>query len=518
MVQQTRGAWRRRLEALGAITASVALVLAVTGCDDGDDDEPVVKASGGVVIVPGGGGTPPAPPGSTPAITAVTPASGASAGGNLLQIAGINFGTGAAVRVGTQPAAVISQTSTLLTAVLPPAPPGVTGPLDVSVTNPNTRSGSLAGGYTYVASAVASGSGAVLALDCDIDDAGVVHVVWQAGLTGGDVETRYARSTDDGKTWSGETLLQRTSNPASRPRVGAGGGSVLAVWNEQVGGVHQITSARSIDAGASWSGAAGFPSTPVVRADADVDVDDNGLAVVAHCVLGGLSTAGNPVTHVQVVAGTVGAATASPVTVTSGTIVARTPVVAADGAGLVAVAWLEESADGGGSRELWVTSSSDGGGSYLTPLQLTQAASSGWTPADPSIAMIGSRAAIAFLQNGVDYAGRAVTDVMVALSTDSGQSWPGGGPVAGGVAGQPRFTPGVAVTPTGEVNVAWQESVFGGPGFDIRAANTTNGGGSWAIVNRSGTAASSILPSVCGGASGNRVIHLWAEGAGVWSY
>ncbi|MHC5020594.1 MAG: IPT/TIG domain-containing protein [Planctomycetota bacterium] len=518
MVQQARGAWRRPLEALGAIAASAALVLVAAGCDDGDDDDAVVKSASGPVIVPVGGGVPPAPPGSTPAITAVTPASGASAGGNLLQIAGINFGTGAAVRIGTQPAAVISQTSTQLTVVLPPAPPGVSGPLDVSVTNPNTRSGSLAGGYTYLASAVSSGSGTLLALDCDIDDAGVVHVVWHAGLAGGDVETRYIRSADDGKTWSGETLLQRTSNPASRPRVGAGGGSVMAVWNEQVGGVHQITSARSTDAGATWSGAARFQSTPLVMADADVDVDDNALALVAHRVSGGTSASGNALTHVQVIAGTVGMAPATPVAVAGGTIAARAPVVAADGAGLVTVAWLAEGADGGGSRELWVTSSSDGGGSYLTPLQLTQAASSGWTPADPSLAMSGSRAAIAFAQNGVDYAGRAVTDVMVALSTDGGASWPGGGPVAGGVAGQSRFTPGAAVTPNGEVNIAWQESVFGGPGFEIRAAHTTNGGGSWAIVNRSGTAASSILPSVCGGASGNRVIHLWAEGAGVWSY
>ena len=41
---------------------------------------------------------------------------------------------------------------------------------------------------------------------------------------------------------------------------------------------------------------------------------------------------------------------------------------------------------------------------------------------------------------------------------------------------------GTAVTPNGEVNVAWQESRFGGAGFEIRSAHTVNGGGSWASL------------------------------------
>ena len=138
-------------------------------------------------------------------------------------------------------------------------------------------------------------------------------------------------------------------------------------------------------------------------------------------------------------------------------------------------------------------------------------------PSSPSIAMRGSRAAIAFLESDVDAVGNPVTNLMWAGSNDAGANWPGGGSVVGGLAGLSRMTPKAAVSANGDVNIAWQESRFGGSGFEIRSARTPDSGQSWGVVNRTGTAASSIIPALAGGA-GNRVIHFWAEGTIVRSY
>ena len=100
---------------------------------------------------PGTVTTPPPLAPRGPSITAISPASGATAGGNTVTITGTHLLTGAIVRFGG--ARAISATTPLgdsatMTVVVPPHASGV---VDVTVTNPDGRQGVLPNAYTYLA-------------------------------------------------------------------------------------------------------------------------------------------------------------------------------------------------------------------------------------------------------------------------------------------------------------------------------------------------------------------------------
>jgi hypothetical protein len=91
----------------------------------------------------------------------------------------------------------------------------------------------------------------------DLDD--VFHVVWTQMTPGGTSEVHYARSTDDGTTWSGSSADRVISFPdagnAISPQVVATSDGVLVtVWRETGdGGQPAIHGGRSTDGGATWS-------------------------------------------------------------------------------------------------------------------------------------------------------------------------------------------------------------------------------------------------------------------------
>lgn len=86
-----------------------------------------------------------------PTVTGLSPATGSTGGGTVLTITGNGFANGATVSIGGAAAtgvAVLSATS-----ITARAPAGAAGLASVVVTNPDTQSGTYAGGYTYVSSA-----------------------------------------------------------------------------------------------------------------------------------------------------------------------------------------------------------------------------------------------------------------------------------------------------------------------------------------------------------------------------
>ncbi len=93
--------------------------------------------------------------GAGPAVSGITPSTSPQAGGAAVTITGSGFQNGAQVTIGGVSATSIlvmdPQTITCLT------PPGPLGPADVTVTNPDTQSGTLAGGLTYVLDLVVTG-------------------------------------------------------------------------------------------------------------------------------------------------------------------------------------------------------------------------------------------------------------------------------------------------------------------------------------------------------------------------
>ncbi|HSH17219.1 MAG TPA: IPT/TIG domain-containing protein, partial [Verrucomicrobiae bacterium] len=82
-----------------------------------------------------------------PAISSVTPNNGPQNGGTAVTITGTNFVSGATVTFGVKAATTVTFVSA--TQIDVTTPPHAAGAVDVTVTNPDTQSGTLTNGYTY---------------------------------------------------------------------------------------------------------------------------------------------------------------------------------------------------------------------------------------------------------------------------------------------------------------------------------------------------------------------------------
>ena len=92
-----------------------------------------------------------------PTITGITPTSGPPSGGTNVTITGSDFQDGATVTIGSNPATSVAfVNSSTLTAV---TPAGNAGAADVVVTNPDTQSYTLVGGFTYESPSDGNGGG-----------------------------------------------------------------------------------------------------------------------------------------------------------------------------------------------------------------------------------------------------------------------------------------------------------------------------------------------------------------------
>ena len=88
------------------------------------------------------------PVGTAPTVTSINPTSGTTAGGTSVSISGTNFVSGATVAIGgTAATNVVFVDSGHLTAT---TAAHAAGTVDVVVTNPDTQTGTLSSGYTYV--------------------------------------------------------------------------------------------------------------------------------------------------------------------------------------------------------------------------------------------------------------------------------------------------------------------------------------------------------------------------------
>ncbi|HLX62908.1 MAG TPA: IPT/TIG domain-containing protein, partial [Planctomycetota bacterium] len=85
---------------------------------------------------------------SPPTVTSVSPLSGPTAGGTLVTVTGTNFSPTSTVTIGGVAATNVTINSN--TQLTLRTPVGTTGQADVVVTNPDTTSNTLTGGYTYI--------------------------------------------------------------------------------------------------------------------------------------------------------------------------------------------------------------------------------------------------------------------------------------------------------------------------------------------------------------------------------
>jgi len=89
------------------------------------------------------------PPPQVPTVTSVSPNSGTTGGGTSVSITGTNFVSGATVTFGATAATNINVVSS--TTITATSPAHAAGAVNVVVTNTNGLSGTLTGGYTYMA-------------------------------------------------------------------------------------------------------------------------------------------------------------------------------------------------------------------------------------------------------------------------------------------------------------------------------------------------------------------------------
>ena len=85
---------------------------------------------------------------TAPAVTSVTPSAGTVAGGTTITIVGTGFVAGSTVTFGGIPSSIVTVNSaTFITAVTPPQ--SVAGPVSITVTSPDSQSGTMGAAYTY---------------------------------------------------------------------------------------------------------------------------------------------------------------------------------------------------------------------------------------------------------------------------------------------------------------------------------------------------------------------------------
>src|SRR5439155_17912664 len=96
----------------------------------------------------------PIPP---PTVTAVSPNFGPTTGGTQVTIQGAAFQAGATVKFGTVGSPAVSVISpSAIVCTVPGSATGI-GPVNVTVTNPDTQFGTLAGGFNYFQQAALPG-------------------------------------------------------------------------------------------------------------------------------------------------------------------------------------------------------------------------------------------------------------------------------------------------------------------------------------------------------------------------
>ena len=118
-----------------------------------------------------------APP--APTVTGIAPTSGPTAGNTSVTITGTGFVNGATVTIGGASATGVTWNSA--TSISATTPSGTAGAKNVVVTNPDTQSGTLSGGFTYVANTAPSFVGSTTTLTVNqnasaTDIKGLLHV------------------------------------------------------------------------------------------------------------------------------------------------------------------------------------------------------------------------------------------------------------------------------------------------------------------------------------------------------
>ncbi len=323
-----------------------------------------------------------------PAASAIAPSSGPTAGGTSVTITGTGFASGATVTIGG--AAATGVTWVNATSITATTPAGSAGARNVVVTNPDTQSGTLSNGFTYVAAPTASaiapssgptaggtavtitGTGFVSGAAVTIGGAPATSVTWvnatsitattPAGTAGAKNVVVTNPDTQSATLTNGFTYVAAPTASAIAPSSGptAGGTAVTITGTGFVSGA-TVTIGGAPATGVTWvnatsitaitpAGTAGAKNVVVTNPDTQTGTLNNGFTYIAAAptVTSISPTSGPPaggtsvtITGTGFVSGatvTIGGTPATGVTwVNATTITAITPAVTAGAKNVVVI-------------------------------------------------------------------------------------------------------------------------------------------------------------------------------------
>ena len=461
--------------------------------------------------------------GASLTVTSFTPTNptGPAAGGTggAFSITGTGFVSGANVTIYGLPATATVSSSTQINVTAVPAAGACTpaGPHPVVVANPSGETAS-ATGFTWTPNQPEGLSASCSNPDIAVDGTGVIHVVFEGPGTGsGDV--LYVRSTDNGRTWSSPANLSNTSAASQIPHVAAQGNTLLIVWLQLGSTASSFDYVVSTDNGQNWSSVASLPLPSSGNGPAmglDVDLDANGRAVVAYLWNTGIASQGGSYVYVYAVTAAPGSLSSASATQISGltttNVAAWGPATAADGSGVMGVAWGEITITpgpslAGGGRVEW-SRTTNGGTSWSAQAALYTPGSGSGLSTNPVLALRGTDAVIAF--NEMYLAPQVGTSwqLVTLRSTSSGSTWSSTPAVVAQLVNG-NSQPALAVDAGAFFGLAWDDT--NGSTADLRCARSSDAAQTWTTpmwLAPSGVASS--LVRLAGGAAGV-LSHVWCE-------
>lgn len=379
------------------------------------------------------------------------------------------------------------------------------------------------------------------------DGSGLWVAVWGArGVAGDpngtDTDLLFARSTDDGQTWSTPAPLNTTaaadSGSDSGPSIAVDAAGVwLVCWvsteafdgSLNIGTDTDILCARSTDGGQTWS-----TPTPVNPAASDGDAIDAGVSVASdgrggwrvvwfstNSLGGTIGTDEDILTASSADSGATWSAAA--LVNTSGATdngLDRDARLATDGQGRWIVVWSSTDTLGGtigADRDILFARSGDNGASWSATAAIhNNAASDTAADREPDIATDrnGTWLVVWSSPENINNTGTD-KDIYFVRSTNVGQTWTAPAPVnlsAQFDSGSDSF-PTLAAGKAGEFACVWTaENAFGGSfgnDFDLLIACTSDSGGSWTQPIAFNTTAGSDTATDLG-------VRLFSDRAGNW--
>ena len=465
----------------------MALCAMVLGCSEGRSRSTTGAggAGGG-----GGGGNP------APSLLAVSPTQGPLAGGQAATLSGSNFVTGAAVSFAGNPATNVTVVSSSTCTCTTPA--GSAGPVNVTLTNPDTQSSTLTNGYTYTSSLF------VTAVSPNTGDTGGGTPV---SITGGGFATG-ATVLFGSNQATNVVVVSGTVITASTP-AGAVGSVNVTVTNPGPTSA-TLTSGYTYTAGSTTPSVSNVSpaqgpapgGTPITLSGANFQTGatvtiGGALATNVSVAGSGTITCDTP----RAPEGTTGALAVTvtnpggasgtntspgftylPVPVESLSTVGTRPDVTVDGNGTVHVVW--EGANATTTPSILHVRSTDGGATWSSPATLNAGTA---TSTRPRVAARGSTVFVVWNE-----ASNLGTSIERNYSTDGGQNWSGNGQLVS--TGNWLPNPDVAIDAAGTVLVAYE--------FDAGTGSGGGGTGGTGGTGGSGTGGTPGGGSSSGGTAG----------------